>query len=706
MNGTKLVRYSGTSKLGLSGNALSWIGMLLLGVLGIALIVAPDITFDRIPGDIGDARFNRYVLEHFHLWLTGKTPEFWSAPFFFPFPLTIAFSDNHLGTGIVYSLFRLAGFDPEDSFCGWYLVGYIVNYAAACFALKKLGCGNVASAAGAFLFAFGLPITAQEGHAQLIYRFGVPLAVLSLIEYERRPRLQLLAQLSVWTVWQFYCSIYIGVFLLLLLMAIWSSCMILDRGSVVDRLSRRIGQFKLALVASSAMGRVVVLILFVLSAGALVALAVPYMQVGRIYHFARSWAEIATMLPRIQSYFLSNNSLIWNSSWSGFHNIPMWHEHSMFSGIAPFLAVTVYLFVRRSDDGAKVELFRTIVLAVALIVIVTLYMKDFSIYRLIATVPGFNAVRAVTRICVVLLFPVAILTAIVMDRLLDRKTPAHSGSILALVIVAVMVVEAAAITHYSSLKSDWHARIDRLVAQLPSKLPSDPIVFVGPAASEPAFAREIDGMILAQSKGWRTLNGYSGNVPPGHVFSGNCLDVARNLVSGERFAGVSDDISQDRLARQVVPLGYEGCPSESLTKRIQVTESRGPLAFDQMSKTAVHIEQIDQQPSGLVVTISITNNSSGNLPAISSSGTPVRISAIYVSANIANASMIAMADWKTRQDLMMDVPSGASERFEVPIQRPPAPGDYRIAVSLVQDGVAWFHDHGMEIALSDPVSFK
>jgi hypothetical protein len=31
---------------------------------------------------------------------------------------------------------------------------------------------------------------------------------------------------------------------------------------------------------------------------------------------------------------------------------------------------------------------------------------------------------------------------------------------------------------------------------------------------------------------------------------------------------------------------------------------------------------------------------------------------------------------------------------------PTIPGTYRVAVSMVQDGVAWFHDYGMNIPIS------
>ena len=49
---------------------------LLFGAVGLAFVVGPSVIDGRIPGDIGDARFNSYVLEHFFRWITGQAPSF------------------------------------------------------------------------------------------------------------------------------------------------------------------------------------------------------------------------------------------------------------------------------------------------------------------------------------------------------------------------------------------------------------------------------------------------------------------------------------------------------------------------------------------------------------------------------------------------------------------------------------------------------
>jgi hypothetical protein len=68
-------------------------------------------------------------------------------------------------------------------------LGFLFNYIAAVYVLKKLGFKPLAVGAAAFFFSFGLPLLAQENHAQLIYRCGVPVACYFLWEFSERPKL-------------------------------------------------------------------------------------------------------------------------------------------------------------------------------------------------------------------------------------------------------------------------------------------------------------------------------------------------------------------------------------------------------------------------------------------------------------------------------------------------------------------------------------
>jgi hypothetical protein len=111
---------------------------------------------DQIPGELGDNRFNMYVLEHGYRWLVRLDKSFWSAPFFYPAPNVITYSDNHLGSFLFYSVFRLLGAGTETAFQLWAITIFCFNYFVTWLVLRKQQCHPLAAAAAAYIFTFGL----------------------------------------------------------------------------------------------------------------------------------------------------------------------------------------------------------------------------------------------------------------------------------------------------------------------------------------------------------------------------------------------------------------------------------------------------------------------------------------------------------------------------------------------------------------------
>ena len=81
-------------------------------ILGFYFLIFQYTQFDLslIPGDLGDGRFNNYILEHVHNFFCGNA-DFWNSGFMYPEPNIITYSDNLSGTAPIYSIFRLTGFD-------------------------------------------------------------------------------------------------------------------------------------------------------------------------------------------------------------------------------------------------------------------------------------------------------------------------------------------------------------------------------------------------------------------------------------------------------------------------------------------------------------------------------------------------------------------------------------------------------------------
>ena len=194
--------------------------LILFGCLGFFGYLMPSVDWFRAtPGDLADGRFNSVILEHLFGWLSGRWADLWSPGFFYPNQGALAFSDNHFGSAFPYILLRWLGFIREEAFSGWYVIGCSLNFFVSYIVLRKLHFSIFAASAGAFVFSFSLPALAQSGHAQLTYRFAIPLAFYEFWNVVNKRKINALGFLAFWVCVQFYCSIYLGMFLIFLLIA-------------------------------------------------------------------------------------------------------------------------------------------------------------------------------------------------------------------------------------------------------------------------------------------------------------------------------------------------------------------------------------------------------------------------------------------------------------------------------------------------------
>jgi hypothetical protein len=531
-------------------------GCLLLLVGAYTLVVPGLHGLTDIPGDLGDARFNMYVLEHFLRFATGQTPSFWDAPFFYPYPLTTAFSVNHLGDAPVYAAFRLTGFDRETSFQLWYLAGYATSFLSAYYVLVRARMGRAAAALGAFIFAFGLPALAQQNHAQLIWRAGIPLASWWMWRFVQlgNPRVLFLAVLA--AVWQLYAEIYMGVMLALLLIAMLAAGVFALPGGIS---SAPLYGRRLAMMISTrrALPWTIGAALLIL-AGA--ALLVPYVEVFRHYGFQRGASEVQTMLPQWRSYLLSDQSILWGEVSAKIQGVTMRWEHQLFIGIAPVILLALSFFVRPLPPSHR--LIRVSMIALALLVLFTIHVHNFSIYKFALAIPGLSAIRGVTRIIEVMLWPVALLTAAATTRLLAQ--PARWMKAVAAGLMLLTCFESVTARQFSAPKNDAQARIRDLKAAIASApaIQRSPILFVSIKAGQDPGLIELDAMLASQDLGWPTLNGYSGSTPPGYASTDVCSDAMRRLEMAAGLGGAKSPVDVQALADRVLPIGFANCPPE------------------------------------------------------------------------------------------------------------------------------------------------
>ena len=507
---------------------------LLLAAIMFLVGICLFFRVDKIPGELGDTRFNMYVLEHGYRWLVRQDNSFWSAPFFYPAPDVITYSVNHLGSFLFYSVFRIFGASRETAFQLWAVVIFASNYFVTWLVLRKQNCHPIGAIAAAYLFSFGLPMATQIGHIQLAPRAMVPVAFWAALRFLDTGTGKHLHVLLAACAYQIYLDIYTGYFLLLSLIPF-----------VLVLLAIRKQWFAIASFLRTSPRRVVFrrLLEYLLSSTAfvllLLPLAIPYYHTQQLIG-QRNWVETSSMLPRWQSYLYGPNSLVWGKIALFGATLPMPNEHMLFPGILPYLAVAVfaYLCCRRRVDRPHSDHGLAMIGVLLVLVAVTLFWSGFSLYYFVwKFVPGAGGIRAVSRIILVLLYPAAAIFGLAITHVLNQRlrTEGHWKTwALSLGILALLVADQAAAV-LSLSKRESKRRIARMEAQMLHARGnwSDRKVFwVNQKNADPFWANQIDVMLAGQALGGNVVNGYSGLVPKGYpvgmaLLNGDCCNDLR-----------------------------------------------------------------------------------------------------------------------------------------------------------------------------------
>ncbi len=644
---------------------------------------------NTMPGDLGDPRLNNYILEHFYLWVTGSVPSYWNAPFFVPYHGVMAFSETMIGSAPLYAVCRSVGLDKETALQCWYLLSFVVNGLASHFALRRMGLAGWSCAVGVVIFTFGLPVLVREGHVQLAYRCGVPLACFYFYQALTRRSLRPLLLTIIFTSWQLIAGFYIGVFLLIVLAALAVSTLIISPRPVGGTPT---GEYKAGWIREITANRQ---LLFWTSVSLLVTslILMKYAAVASQYDIKRPLTELYSMLPRPTSYFIADHSLWWGSISQKLGGIPMRHEHNLFIGVVPFFLLALGCLLAVTTRRRQAVQVMIIVIAIILASI-TLY-NGLSLYYKFAEITNFTAVRALTRIVLVLLFPVAFVAAAGFEALSVRLQRRGCRAVSTLLVV-LLVLEIVSVTHGTSSKKEWQQRARHLTDQVignHGKKPS--LLFVTRAAALPGADElvELDAMHAAQNLGIETINGYSGFEPSALTALDHCDTAFGRLIGGLATISSTTPFDYQSKAGQLMVLGRTPCdPMWYISPPGKRSYTTGPLAPDQIGKVSASILKTEVFDGSVVAHIAIRNDSDTVLASVSSG----RASPISISWQFREKfTDKPLTGWDPRWRLPWDVSPHGSSAFVVTVVPPETAGKFQLCFSIVQDGVAWFHDLGL-----------
>jgi hypothetical protein len=486
-----------------------WFGL----ILGIFFLLLPVIGtyFTYFPGDLGDARFNNYLLEHAYHFITGQAHSLWNAPFMYPEENVITYSDNLIGTAPIYSLFRIVGLDREMSFQFWFLALAILNYTCCYFFLKSVFKNKYSAVLGALVFAFALSLASQIGHAQTFPRFPIPLVfwMIYLFSLELKP-VYFFGALF-FTVYELYCGLYLGLLLAIPTALMVISILLLKKSILLNKIKNI--KWVLTIMGSGIINCLLSL-----------PLLIPYMQRAEETGFY-GYANVFNSLPTIKSYFSSvHGSLFWDFLRETTTSYPAWWDHQIFPGgiaIISMCCFTVFFLDAVKNKTLRSNTFTVFSLALFITGFVTfclfIRIHHFSLYKVLYALPGFGSLRSLTRVINIELIFFAFAIAFVFDKIQAQKS--KSFSTCAFILIAALFISDNYLKEsliFRTNKKEAQERVNALVQKMNGIPPNSIVSYEPQVMTDPCIYYQIDGMLAAQALHLKSINGYSATSPIGY----------------------------------------------------------------------------------------------------------------------------------------------------------------------------------------------
>ncbi len=462
--------------------------LILLFGLAIRFYQVFQSGFNQLIFESGDSRFNNFIIEWVYQRISHwQIKGIWSPPFFYPTKDVLAYSDNLFGDVLFYAPWRLLGLDPWLAFQCWMICCFILSYYSGYFVIKRLGFLNLYAAIGAFLFAFSLPILGQIDHGQLLPLFPIPIIFYCLYRFVESPgKRKYAAMFFFMEAWQFYCGIYLGFFTALMAAIFFVTAVKIHK--------RQLNSFfnlpNLALFV----------VLFSIPVGLLLY---PYYQCqGQVG--GRLWGEVVSMLPTIRSYVLPNDGSIYSwvlsQAWTIF---PMRHEHWIFIGVLPTLLFLMALRWAVINWRSCEPVFKISLITSCVMILITYNFWGVSLWWFIYEfIPGFRAIRAVTRYqCVNIFFITVVIVCYLRAAGFFQKR-------IGLLLIPLLCVDLWGTPPYRMTHDELVQRVERIK----KNVEANELFVVNPygADDDDHHAVIIDAMWAAMQKGAYTVNGYSG----------------------------------------------------------------------------------------------------------------------------------------------------------------------------------------------------
>ena len=483
--------------------------------------------FDLLPGDVGDARFNILIAEHWIQFFKGEL-NFREVRMFYPLDFTLGFSDLSLLYAVMELPFRGVGLDAMRSVqISFYLLHFLG--ALSCFYLfrKLLHFHLLSSLTGMMVICFGNALAQKLGHTQFYTYFLLPPMLYCLICYCRCSEnvswmrrmgwltaAELLGLLILYTGYYtaFFAAFYVSLFFSGLLLVFLFRENAQDFFLFLRWVRIRVVDFCIA----GLIGMVGLIPFWMIYA--------PVLEKG----FKRTWKDISPFLLNWYDLFNpGNGNFLWGRRF--LENFPEAGErvyyHEFWSG---FPWITLFLLGMSCVWGMcrlkKNMPQRNVYLAAMIfgfVSCVILALRGEGIMAAWDTVrrifPGASGIRVVSRILLILLFPAGIILTFFLNGVAEKLSGWKFGGIVLAGIGMLLFLD------HLNVNGNEHFSIAERRTFRESIVPPPEecrIFFVTKKGEIPgegieleqSFA-QLDAMEIALYCKLKTVCGYSGNAP-------------------------------------------------------------------------------------------------------------------------------------------------------------------------------------------------
>ena len=469
-----------------------------------------DSGFERVQTERGDGLLNHYILEN--SWLALSAPDYrgamLTAPFYHPTPRTIYYSENLFGVAPLYWALRLVL--PYDlAYPWWQILLNLLNFVAFAWAARRLKWPHAVALGGAFMWAFAMVHADQIKHQQMIGRFWMPVALYFAIELVNGPSVKSLNRLLGSVFAQNLACIYTGWFLVAGL-AVFLPVMVALRPGAYGELKR------FARESRGPAARVVVP-----WALALLLLYLPYVAVN--WGVTRFYEESHGLMPTPSAWITGPPDSKWIITTAPLR-APVSLECWLFSGFtlyALMAAAAVGAFAYARDERPPAwPLIAAGLITAAVWVLLTLapHEKGESLWRLVRLLPGGMAIRAVSRVYLVVYLFGSFAACAWLSHVTESIRRAWLRVAVRAVVVGLMIFEQTEYQQPSFERKNFYPVVDAAAGRLRGA----EVGWVAPRYRDPT-GESFDGVygeVFAMWVGLRAnvpvVNGYSGRAPNGY----------------------------------------------------------------------------------------------------------------------------------------------------------------------------------------------